>query len=87
MCKEKDTCPELKDKIANTKIITDFMRDTRNMANKFFSIILILLILLFASNMLWLYEWTQYDYVTVSTEGGGNANYIGRDGDITNGND
>jgi len=48
-------------------------------------------------NMAWLYAWTSYDYVgedsgvetTVSLDGspGGNANYIGNRGIISNGKD
>lgn len=51
--------------------------------------------MLFISNLVWLYAWCQYDYVsdstTVSIEGDGDgdanyigdyANYIGNDGDI-----
>ena len=47
--------------------------------------------LLFASNSAWLYAWCQYDYtseeviVDVNSDDGGNANYIGNDGDIVNG--
>lgn len=45
--------------------------------------------LIFASNLAWLIAWFQYDYILESVEidnsGGGNANYIGNDGDITNG--
>ena len=49
--------------------------------------------LIFASNLAWIYVWNQYDYVEteenlkvhISTEGGGDANYIGNDGDILNG--
>lgn len=54
-------------------------------------IIVILILLLVASNGLWLYEWNQYEYiedsveVKVDSEGEGIANYIGEDGDITNG--
>jgi hypothetical protein len=54
-------------------------------------IIILLILLLVASNALWLYEWNQYDYIETDTEievdseGGGSANYIGRNGDITNG--
>lgn len=55
---------------------------------------LILSILLtFGSNALWLYAWMQYDYSstetqTVTVDGkDGIANYIGNDGDITNGKD
>ena len=47
----------------------------------------------FASNALWLYAWSQYDYTsedsyseTVNVDGKeGVANYIGNDGDIVNG--
>lgn len=54
-------------------------------------IIILLILLLVASNALWLYEWNQYDYIDddteieVNSDGGGSANYIGRNGDITNG--
>lgn len=46
----------------------------------------------FATNAMWLYEWSQYDYESTESEvkvGGENgiANYIGNDGDITNGMD
>ena len=54
--------------------------------------ILIAVILLFASNAMWLWAWMQYDYGTLSDEysveletSDGNANYIGQDGDIYNG--
>lgn len=62
--------------------------------------IIICIILLFASNALWLYAWMQYDYssdantTTTTTEENvtvdgkdGVANYIGNDGDISNGTD
>lgn len=46
--------------------------------------------LLFLSNALWLNAWMQYDYtdqtIDVDAESG-TANYIGQDGDITNGTD
>ncbi len=47
--------------------------------------------LMFLSNALWLNAWLSYDYtdetetITVDSEGDGNANYIGQDGDISNG--
>lgn len=44
------------------------------------------------SNLVWLYVWNSYEYVgdttsevLVDSGNGGNANYIGNDGDITNG--
>lgn len=47
------------------------------------------IVLLFASNALWLYAWFSYDYVSSVTVDGkeGVANYIGNDGDIYNGED
>jgi len=53
--------------------------------------IIITAILMFASNMAWLYAWQSYDYVSEETESinvdgkDGVANYIGNDGDIHNG--
>lgn len=52
--------------------------------------LIITIILLFASNAIWIYEWTRYDYASdevMIDSGEDNANYIGRDGDITNGED
>lgn len=55
-------------------------------------IILVLIILLVVTNAMWLVAWNQYDYVEtddfsvdVDSGEGGNANYIGNDGDINNG--
>lgn len=54
--------------------------------------LIISIILIFASNALWLYAWMQYDYVgseeSVDIDGkNGIANYIGNNGDISNGAD
>lgn len=49
----------------------------------------IAVVMLFASNALWLYAWNQYDYSgqeTVTVDGkDGTASYIGNDGEIVNG--
>lgn len=54
--------------------------------------IIIIAIMMFASNMAWLYAWQSYDYgseetvmVEQDTKDGGNANYVGGNGDISNG--
>lgn len=62
-------------------------RSERN--NKRLLIALVIAIgLLFASNAIWLWVWMQYDYtseeIIVDSADGGNANYIGRNGDINN---
>lgn len=62
--------------------------------------LVIAFVLIFASNGLWLWAWSQYDYVstdstTTTTDSSfvnidskdGVANYIGNNGDITNGAD
>ena len=57
---------------------------------KLIIVIVLLIILLAACNGFWAYEWTQFDYVTtdevkMDSQGSGVNNYIGNDGDITNG--
>lgn len=53
--------------------------------------IIVLIILLVVTNAMWLVAWNQYDYVDdaysvdVDAGTGGNANFIGNDGDIYNG--
>ncbi len=72
-------------------------RSERNI-KRLISAIIILIAIVFASNLVWLYAWCQYDYVSeetsVTVDGGGdgnanyvgnNTNYVGNDGDINNG--
>lgn len=49
--------------------------------------LIVAIALIFASNVVWLIYINQYDFESydLSTGGGGNANYIGQDGDIYNG--
>lgn len=61
------------------------------MIKKLVVALMVAIILVFASNAIWLYAWLQYDYagienVDVNGESGV-ANYIGNDGNITNGED
>lgn len=65
-------------------------KDERN--DKWRNVIIILLIvLLVATNAMWLWAWNQYEYISdeYSIDAGenGNAFYIGNDGDINNGTD
>lgn len=53
---------------------------------------IVLIILLVVTNAMWLIAWNLYDYVEtedysvdLQADDGGNANYIGNDGDIYNG--
>lgn len=50
--------------------------------------LIISIMMIVATNIAWLYVWNSYEYVgdsSVTVEGEGNANYIGNDGDINNG--
>ena len=53
--------------------------------------LIVTVILMFVSNALWLYAWTQYDYTStqsVDIDGKqGNANYVENGGSIVNGTD
>ena len=50
--------------------------------------LIIAVIMIAVTNIAWLWVWNSYEYVgdsTVTVDGEGNANYIGNDGDINNG--
>lgn len=51
--------------------------------------LIVAVVMIVITNIAWLYVWNSYEYVgdtsEISVEGEGNANYIGNDGDITNG--
>lgn len=51
--------------------------------------LIVAVVIIVITNIAWLYVWNSYEYVgdtsEISVEGEGNANYIGNDGDITNG--
>lgn len=81
---------ENNDNIIMSRIAFERMqaKDERN--DKWRNIIIVLLIvLLVLSNGMWLWTWNHYDYVedytSVEADDGSNANFIGGDGDITNG--
>lgn len=81
---------DINDKIVMSRIAFERMqaKDERNdtWRNR---IIVFLIIALIATNTAWLIAWNSYEYsteiVTVDSEDGGDANYIGDDGNIYNG--
>lgn len=83
-CKDNEQIPE------QSKNELAFAFIERTVKRQWIALI-IAICMLFASNVAWLYAWMQYDYtseeviVDVNSEDGGNANYIGNDGDIVNG--
>ena len=69
----------------------EMARNERHIRRLIIALIVSISVILF-SNLAWLKAWTMYDYssdettsVELSTDGGGNANYVGNDGDIVNG--
>lgn len=72
-------------------VLVDFKETAKANSLKWFIFSMVLLVLFVGSNCLWIYRESQYeDVVTteeviVDAEDDGIANYIGNDGDITNG--
>lgn len=91
---QENKSTEIKEEIATVPYIVYEAEQSRTeRRDKRYIIALIIAItLIFVSNMAWLYAWSQYDYeksdtstITIDSGEGGNANYIGNDGDINNG--
>ena len=82
---------ENNDNIVMSRIAFERMQSKDERNDKWRNLtIIILIVLLVLTNATWLIAWNQYDYVEdytvdVDSEDGGNANYIGNDGDIYNG--
>lgn len=91
------SCNDCKEKMGNRPEVIPYavheISEAKNerILKKLITALIIAIALIFASNAIWLYAWCQYDYtseetiVEQSADGGGNANYIGANGDINNG--
>lgn len=68
-------------------VYEDTMARFERIIKRLIILLAVSLLLLFGSNLAWLHMWNQYDYsdVTVDSNDGGNANYIGASGVINNG--
>ena len=77
------------DNIIMSRIAFERMQSKDERNDRWRNIIIIILIALLAiTNGMWIYAWNQYDYVSedITVDGEeGNANYIGNDGNIYNG--
>lgn len=72
----------------SVSLATELLRELKKQSKRWFISFIICLILLFLSNMAWLYVWNQYDYESYSYEQDGNGvNNINSSigGDINNG--
>lgn len=83
-----ETCNSTIPEIGQKEIAVAF---AERMVKRLWIALIITVVLMFASNAAWLYAWCRYDYyseetvIDVNSDDGGNANYIGNDGDIYNG--
>lgn len=81
---------ENNDNIVMSRIAFERMQSKDERNDKWRNLtIIILIVLLVVTNAMWLWAWNQYDYVddytSIEADDGSNANYIGHNGDITNG--
>lgn len=69
-------------------VYRDAISDNQWVVRRLVRAIIIMALLLFASNLAWLYVWNQYDYsgetieTSVDSEGDGIANYTGGNGGV-----
>ena len=89
-CKEKRMEVNTPENVPYIVHETAMARNERNVKRMVVALVAAIA-LLFASNALWLWAWNSYDYsseeIIIDSQDGGNANYIGNDGDIVNGED
>lgn len=83
-----------KDKLFSVPYVVYEGSQTRNerIIKRLIVALIIVTSMLFASNIIWLHFWNQYNYVgsedvTIDSGENGAANYIGNDGSIVNGED
>ena len=63
----------------NYSLATELLHTLKASIKRLYIVIIILILLLFGSNMAWLYAWN------LPSDNNSNANYINGEGDITNG--
>lgn len=65
-------------------IAMDLLGELKNTIRKQWILIAILIILLAGTNIYHIYQWSQFETVVVDSGDGGNAGYVGNDGDVNN---
>ena len=72
--------------MAEDNLATELLHTLKSSIKRLYIVIIILILLLFGSNMAWLYAWNlPCEETTISSDNKSNANYINGEGDITNG--
>ncbi len=65
-------------------IAMELLGELKNTIRKQWVLIVILIILLAGTNIYHIYQWSQFETVVVDSGDGGNAGYVGNDGDVNN---
>lgn len=68
----------------NDNLVVSLIEGQKNDKKFYKIIILILLVIILAQGLYHEYQWSQFDTIVVDGGEGGDANYIGNDGDINN---
>lgn len=71
-------------KYGNDNIVADLIESQKN-DKKFYKIIILILIgIIFMQGLYHEHQWSKFDTIVIDGGEGGDANYIGNDGDINN---
>lgn len=82
-----DDSKELKENISEQEekgIAMDLLGELKNTIRKQWILIVVLIILLAGTSIYHIYQWSKFETVVVDSGDGGNAGYVGNDGDINN---
>nr|DAG65395.1 MAG TPA: immunity protein [Caudoviricetes sp.] len=74
----------------NQSLASELLHEVKATSKRWFILFIITLLMLFGTNMAWLYAWnlpTEETITELTSDDGSNANYINGQGDITNGGD
>lgn len=69
---------------ANDNFMIDLIEERRTDKKFYRQIIIFLICVILAQGLYHIYKQSEFDTVVVDSKDGGNANYIGNDGDINN---
>ena len=70
------------------KLALELLHELKSSCRRWFIAFIISIVMLFATNLTWLYAWNlpnESESTTISSDDNSNANYINGQGDITNG--
>lgn len=65
-------------------LATELLGELKRTIRLQWALIVVLIVLLAGTNIYHIYEWSQFDTIVVDSQDGGNASYIGNDGDVNN---